>query len=168
MLKAMRTTLQRRPNRWQRPGEAGEAAEDPAGEADGSLRAPSASSEPHPLGGKQHERGIDDQRTAHRELERCQADPRHDPGADGDADQAGDQHGGKPAPGDGVPDRGQRRDMAHDRGRGNELGCEDRLDGLQPERQRGQPGAEPGKAIDQAADQRASQDDGQRVPIAIK
>jgi hypothetical protein len=161
-------TLQRSPDRGQGAREACKAAQDAAGQADRRLGAAPPCRQAHPSGGKQHERAIADQQAANQRLEHGQADPRQHPGADGYADQAGNQHRGEPAPVDGMPDGRQHRDVADDGSRRDKLGRDQRLDGLQPERQRGEPGTEACEAIDEAANQRPGQDKGQRAPIPVK
>ena len=62
---------------------------------------------------------------------------------------------------------GSDRKVAGDRGRGDKLGRDQRLDGLQPERQGGQARAEARESIDKAAHQRAGQDKGQCAPLPV-
>jgi hypothetical protein len=58
--------------------------------------------------------------------------------------------------------------MTGNRGRRDKLGRDQRLGGLQPERQGCQPRAEARQAIDETAHQRAGHDEGQGTPLPVK
>ena len=119
-------------------------------------------------GSDQHDGRVDDQHEADRQLEGVKADIGQQHHPDGDANQPGQQHRGKAAPADILPDVRQRRQLAGDGAARRELSRKQRLQHLQPERQGGQAGAKAAETVDETPSQGADQHNGQRAPILRK